>query len=172
MLLQVVTSKLNSHVCGKTGHISRVCCNRLQNTSKGHGHTASVVESQSAQQNTTESTEYTLFPIKSQQAKTAPWHTTLTLNGKEVEMEIDTGSSVSLISKTVFDKLQSSVTLPALNTEQIKLRTYTGEEINVLESTTVTAQSGDHSATLPLLIVEGDGPSLIGRDWLTELKLD
>ena len=87
-------------------------------------------------------------------------------------MEIDTGASVSLMSKTVFDKLQSLVTLPALKTEQIKLCTYTGEEINVLGSTTVTAQSGDHSTTLHLLIVEGDGPSLIGRDWLTELKLD
>ena len=158
------------HVCGKIGHIARVCHNRYQNSSKGH--TANVVESQSAQPSTTDSTEYTLFPIDSSQSKTTPWRTTLTLNGEEVEIEIDTGASVSLISQVAFDKLQSSVTLLPLKTEQIKLRTFIGEEIKVLGSTSVTAQSGEHSATLPLLVVKGNGPNLIGRNWLTELKLD
>ena len=59
------------HVCGKIGHIARVCHNRYQNSSKGH--TANVVESQSAQPSTTDSTEYTLFPIDSSQSKTTPW---------------------------------------------------------------------------------------------------
>ena len=85
---------------------------------------------------------------------------------------VDTGASVSLISQVAFDKLQSSVTLLPLKTEQIKLCTYTGEEIKVLGSTSVTVQSGEHSATLPLLVVKGNGPNLIGRNWLTELKLD
>ena len=91
ILLQVVVSKLHEqcHVCGKIGHIARVCHNRYQNSSKGH--TANVVESQSAQPSTTDSTEYTLFPIDSSQSKTTPWRTTLTLNGEEVEMEIDMG---------------------------------------------------------------------------------
>ena len=30
----------------------------------------------------------------------------------------------------------------------------------------------DQSTTLPLLVVEGSGPSLFGRDWLTQVKLD
>ena len=54
----------------------------------------------------------------------------------------------------------------------MKLRTYTGEEINILGSVSVTAQSDTCTCTLPLLVVDGDGPSLIGRNWLTELHLD
>ena len=46
------------HVHGKIGHIARVCHNRYQNSSKGH--TANVVESQSAQQ-TVLSTHYFLL---------------------------------------------------------------------------------------------------------------
>jgi len=60
-------------------------------------------------------------------------------------MKIDTGASVSLISKATFNKLQSFATFPPLKIEQIKLHTYTGEEIKVLGSTS--------AATLPLLIV-------------------
>ena len=87
-------------------------------------------------------------------------------------MEIDTGASLTLISKATNDKLQSPTTLPPLKTEQIKLHTYTGEEIRVLGSISVTAQSETSTCTLPLMMVEGDGPSLIGRNWLTELRLD
>ena len=31
---------------------------------------------------------------------------------------------------------------------------------------------GDQTATLPLLVVKGEGPSLLGRNWLGALKLD
>ena len=89
-----------------------------------------------------------------------------------MEMEIDTEASVSLISKNTFDKLQSSAAFPPLMNEQIKLRTYTGEEISVLGSISVTAKSENCTSTLPLLVVEGNGPSLMGRNWLTELCLD
>ena len=47
----------------------------------------------------------------------------------------------------------------------MKLRTYTGEEINVLGLVSVTARSDTCTCTLPLLVVDGDGPSLIGRNW-------
>ena len=158
-------------MCDKVGHISRVCRKRLQNASRGHGHATNLVDNQAAEQETSPNNEYTCFPVKSQ-AATPPWRTVLTINGTQVEMEIDTGASLSLISKATYDKLQSSATLPPLKSEQIKLRTYTGEEINVLGSVSVTAWSETSTCTLPLLVVEGVGPSLIGRNWLTELCLD
>ena len=86
----------------------------------------------------------------------------MAINGIQMEMEIDTGASVSLISKNKFDKFQSSAAFPSLTNEQIKLRTYTGEEISVLGSISVTAKSENCTSTLPLLVVEGNGPSEIG----------
>ena len=29
-----------------------------------------------------------------------------------------------------------------------------------------------HTASLPLIVTAGTGPNLLGRDWLTELRLD
>ena len=160
------------HVCGKVGHISRVCRNRQHKGGRERGYTANVVDEHTTQADTSsKNTEYTLFPIKSLPT-TPPWRTVLTINGIQMEMEIDTGASVSLISKSTFDKFQSSAAFPPLTNEQIKLCTYTGEEINVLGSISVTAKSENCTSTLPLLVVEGNGPSLMGQNWLSELRLD
>ena len=35
----------------------------------------------------------------------------------------------------------------------------------------VTAQGNGEEARLPLLVVEGTGPNLLGRDWLSRLRL-
>ena len=57
-------------------------------------------------------------------------------------------------------------------TNQTKLRTYTGEQINVMGTISANVQFKKQQETLPLLVVEGDGPSLMGRDWLHKIKLD
>jgi len=36
----------------------------------------------------------------------------------------------------------------------------------------VDVQYGDQNKQLPLTIVEGNGPSLLGRDWLRHIRLD
>ena len=54
----------------------------------------------------------------------------------------------------------------------VRLRTYTGEEIPVLGNVAVQVQYQGQEEELPLIIVAGDGPSLLGREWLAKLKLD
>ena len=50
--------------------------------------------------------------------------------------------------------------------------TYTGESLNILGSISVMVDYKNQKEKLHLLIVEGDGPSLIGRDWLQNLRLE
>ena len=87
-------------------------------------------------------------------------------------MEIDTGASVTLVSEATFDTLKTSTTIPPLEPASIKLRTYTGEEIRTLGTIPVTVEKDGQKVTLPLLVVAGTGPNLIGRNWLAELRLD
>ena len=54
----------------------------------------------------------------------------------------------------------------------VKLHTYTQESITVLGSITVDVAYKGQSKTLSLLVVAGQGPSLLGRNWLKELQLD
>ncbi len=48
----------------------------------------------------------------------------------------------------------------------------TGEAITVMGTTNVRVTYEGQDISLPLLVTEGNGPSLIGRNWLMNLKLN
>ena len=101
-----------------------------------------------------------------------PLQVVIKVNGADLTMEVDTGVSMSLISNVTFQKLWPAQNNPALLPTESKLRTYTGEQINVLGTISAEVQFKQQQETLPLLVVEGDGPSLLGCDWLYKIKLD
>lgn len=49
---------------------------------------------------------------------------------------------------------------------------YTGEEIRVLGSIVVTAETKGQQARLPFLVAGGSSPSLMDHDWLAKLHLN
>ena len=53
-----------------------------------------------------------------------------------------------------------------------QLRTYTGESVNILGMATVQAKYGEQLLQLPVHVVEGDRPNLLGRDWMGKLKIN
>lgn len=63
------------------------------------------------------------------------------LNWKELSMEVDTDTSLSLMSETTYKKLWESDALPELQQTSVKLCTYTGEEIHQHEGTEQRAKS-------------------------------
>ena len=52
------------------------------------------------------------------------------------------------------------------------LRTYAEDPLTNLGSLTVEVQHNAQKMKLPLLVVEGNGPKLLGRDWLEKLRID
>ena len=52
------------------------------------------------------------------------------------------------------------------------LKTYTGEQLQVLGQTQMLLDYKQQKVKLALLIVQGDGPSLLGRNWLKSIELD
>ena len=114
------------------------------------------------------------LPIKlvgSRQLKSRPIAVLVLINGKELNMELDTGAAVSIFwrrlleknFRTLFLNLLQSLFVPTL---------YTGQRMSVVGQLTVLIKYQSQSHSLPLLIVAGDGPSLFGRDWLRHITLD
>lgn len=86
-----------------------------------------------------------------------------------MKIEIDTGASLTILSEcTLREQWPELTVLPS----RIKLHSYSGEAIPVLGTVDVVVKYGDQTATLPLLVVKGEGPSLLGRNWLAVLRLD
>ena len=86
-------------------------------------------------------------------------------------MELDTGASVTIMSERTYRSLWP-VDPPPLTQSSMSLKTYTGEKMQVLGCAWVRVVYKEQRVELPLLIVGGRGPSLLGRNWLTQLQLD
>ena len=79
-------------------------------------------------------------------------------------MELDTGATVSIMGKQVFDTLFPEL---QIHPSSMALKTYTGEPMEVLSEATVSVTYQQQRAQeLPLVIVRGTGPTLLGRNWL------
>ena len=114
-----------------------------------------------------EVSEWPVFTIKSSKQKEITVN--LEIEGHPQKMELDTGASVSILSET--DYYDNFHTKP-LKPSNVMLKTYTNETVPVLGEIHVMVCYGDQIKTLPLVIVKGSGPALLGRNWLEELTLD
>ena len=94
----------------------------------------------------------------------------LKLMTRELNFEIDTGSGISIKSETTYRNYFSDMKL--LKTK-VKLRTYSEEPLIVLgKFTTVVEYEGKQYNGLNLYVVKGDGVNLMGRNWLTNIRLN
>jgi len=88
---------------------------------------------------------------------------------KQLTMEVDTGAAISIISKSTRKKVSSKVSLQRTS---VKMRTYTDEPISVLGEMHVIVTYRESTHNLTRYVVPGNGPSLLGRNWLQHIHLD
>lgn len=102
---------------------------------------------------------YPLFNVTHKSAK--PLLVTVQLNQVPIDMEVDTGASVSLISRDTYDKLwPNSDTAPLIKESSILLQTYTGEHVETVGSISVDVCYKEQTVHLSLTVIVGEGPSL------------
>ena len=111
--------------------------------------------------------EYQLFNFTS--PSSAPLKVELMLGGQKHTMELDTGASVSVISKSTYQCIFKKY---KLQESSVHLTTYGGEPLSVLGEFEIDVCHGEKKARLPLLVIDKDGPSLLSRNWLTCFQLN
>ncbi|CAC5366946.1 unnamed protein product [Mytilus coruscus] len=135
------------YVCDKKGHLAKKCRNRgkqnakekpkfKQSSQHGKGYskqrptkTHFVEEDDEDMEDT-----YTMYQLEG--TKWKPYLVSVKLNDTEIQIEIDTGASVSVISQETCRHVFGSVN--SLKKSPCSLRTYTGEKIDVLRKRNVT----------------------------------
>ena len=86
------------------------------------------------------------------------------INSQHVDMELDTGSPVSCISKADFDRYK--FTGCVLSKCDRVLMVANGQSVRTLHKTVVFVKYRDIHRKLSLLIVGSAFPTLLGRDWI------
>ena len=84
-------------------------------------------------------------------------------------MEIDTGACVLLFSEQTFNRSFPNRALKLSNT---RLSAYSGHALTTLGMLDTVVSYGGQKENLPLVVVAGTGPSLLGRNWLSTIQLD
>ncbi|KAL0160115.1 hypothetical protein M9458_043840, partial [Cirrhinus mrigala] len=175
------------HICGKIGHIARACRNAKpkDHKSQPNGDTAKAASRHKSNKVNVNDPE-NVFPDSfalgcvtykfgslhcSELQKVKPYTVQLNVDGRNVSFELDTGCGLTVMNEACFKATWEETVSPKLEPVQIKLETYTGEPIKVIGAAYVDVTYLHQRKRLPLIVVEGEGPSLLGRGWLEQIKL-
>jgi hypothetical protein len=162
--------------CGKMGHIAKVCrsskpsssVHRSGQTSTGHRAKTSnrthMLEVDPLTVNTethtpdsgSPPTVYSMFYISS---RSEPIMLSVRINNCPLNMELDTGAAVTVISENTFNSIFKDTIY--LQPSHIALRTYLDTEVPILGTAEVKVQYESQTATLPLVVVKGQGAKFI-----------
>ena len=114
------------HKCGKKGHIARVCRSKL---SVQEPHPPRKLTPRATHVVTEDSLDYSMYNLTGTSIKSLKL--IVTVDSKELVMEVDTGASVSIISEETYDHLWPNGKKPSLLESDITLRTYSGEQLAI-----------------------------------------
>ena len=183
--------------CKKTGHTKKMCKSQHKNQSKSSDGKKNcnqvVVESEGEEVAVDSLDTWSLYrcsveeqvdrevspavknckpacSLKAQGVRRSdPVVVTVKLNGQKVAMELDTGAAVTVMSLSAFERVGS---VEKLKSTSLKLRTYTGELVRPAGVGQVDVEYEGQVLVLPVTVVKGNVPTLLGRDWLTSLRLN
>ena len=168
------------HKCGQKGHIARACRSKSSTSartkskkwgtdrSRRRTHHVQADRGSEGESSDSEMSDGSLV-CKIHGDMSRLMRVKMQINGVPLTMEIDTGAAVSIISEQTQQKHFPQATL---RPTQIKLRTYTGEPMPVLGEMAVEVTYRQSTHSLTLFVVQGNGPSLLGRSWLYQVCLD
>jgi len=88
------------------------------------------------------------------------------IEGQNIQMQLE---HVCLVSESTYKRSLAHLPLCPC---KIPLSTFSGEPIPVLRKVVVKVEYEQQAARVPLVIVKGDRPALLGRNWLKKFKLN
>ena len=146
--------------CQKKGHIKTVCrskkapaCNLIQDNDDDESDVLPM---------------YSAYHIVN--AKEPPVEVSVEINSKPLQFEVDTGCPVTLISEETLSNVYEGK-VPQLKKSVLRLKSYTGQQLKTLGMVETEIQYQNHTRVVPLTVVEGNGPSLLGRDLIREFSV-
>ena len=142
------------HACKKRGHIVKAC--RSKGIQRRQVKRNNYVEENDASQ---EDDAYTLFTLRNQGS--APIFKEVFFNGVYVEMELDIGAAVTVITQETYQKIAQQSHMAPLQSSDLRLKSYSGESIVVYGQVPVVVKYAplEHELCVHMDNIAGE------RDW-------
>ena len=158
------------HGCGKVGHLQKAFRSSGQRgTGPKNNRVRQVCRVEEKEEFEEEVDEAALFQITSE-TKVPPIEVQVQIDDCQVRMEVDTGATMSLMSAETFHSLWPG---RQVKTTKVRLCAYSKEPIPILGRCKVNIEyKGQTAFEVPLIIVQGSGPTLLGRNWLSHIQLN
>ena len=163
--------KTQCNYCKKIGHLAKMC---LKLKAKTEANTVADAENSDSDDYVEDTPvaviteEYNVYNTSNTAHPPITVPVMLGENVTPVDFQVDTGSGVSIMNKHQFVQLCGD---KPLETAHLKLTSYSGDNIKVLGKSDVQVKIGKQCKKLPLIVVEGNGTPLLGRQWLLSIKL-
>lgn len=156
---------LQCNFCKRTGHVYDVCFRRKNNVN--------VVETlddddNCSLQNNQDENVAPIFNVKF--SNCPPMKLDVQINGKNIEMEIDTGSAATIISSETLKQIPRLGCGKLLETK-VTFKTYDQNLIRPIGSALVNVKYKSFEGNLSLYVVKGNHTSIMGRGWINKLNI-
>ncbi|XP_014675469.1 PREDICTED: uncharacterized protein K02A2.6-like [Priapulus caudatus] len=168
--------------CGKVGHYAKVCHTKLPGTSAGGDRQGRSGEGQRFKwksrvknmnlvepDSNDEDSDGVMGMYSIQEGKRPPVKVHMKIENVGQELQVDTGASVSVMPARMYREEYAQIPLQKCN---VKLTAYGGRALKVLGQMMVKVEYQKTECTLPLVVVDSEGPLLLGRNWLAHIKLN
>lgn len=165
------------HHCKQPGHIATICPKkRTKYVASGQLERAQETKEEEEYEFYTDSDEYTGpdFEVKvnnigTKSSVNSPYDVFLTVSGKKIEFQIDTGAGISAISSRQYHKELKHVPLEKTT---VKLTGYSGEQLHLIGVIQPTIKLLEKTVYGRIYIVQNGGPPILGRNILNKLGFD
>jgi transposase InsO family protein len=153
--------------CNRYGHISRACRNKKKKSSGKLHQVENVTSTTQNVTSTKENVTANLWTVKDK--RDGEITETVTVEGYNMKFVVDTAAAVSVISEQQYNEVLSH---KKIEKTRIQLESYSGTLLSVVGQIKVKVRYKETVSELPLVIVKGQKPALLGRNWLKVIRLD
>ena len=143
--------------CSKLNHFAKMCKKQQVHALDGNNQNDSDSEYE----------QYFVESLENSSSHEKDWKIVVDINGKKLEMKLDTGSQVNVLPIKIYNRLSNST----LQKSRCKLISYSGHKLNTIGKATLLVGTKEKFSPVEFQVVDHQAQPVLGLQTCLELQL-